>query len=226
MTSIQEHGRLGQTLRPVAYLAVTSVPLLPLPSCEIVGFRSSGTWRVSPSQETRGSSLSARPGSRCGTPTSAAGSGLLKKPLTCRRCHKAEVHRADSPEYAYVLRPEQSEDVIGGFDLWRIGPGAVELGYWIHVGFTGVAMPPRARGLKRGWLFPVWSGLRSTPTNPTPSALPSRVGWATGLTGWTKLGRLRLPHTPDGSRSGSWSAPAETGRTNRRCIAMRADLIA
>jgi RimJ/RimL family protein N-acetyltransferase len=36
-----------------------------------------------------------------------------------------------------LLRPRQSEDVIGGFDLWRISPGAVELGSWVHVDFTG-----------------------------------------------------------------------------------------
>jgi RimJ/RimL family protein N-acetyltransferase len=36
-----------------------------------------------------------------------------------------------------VLRPGQPEQVIGGFAWWRIGPGAVELGYWVHVDFTG-----------------------------------------------------------------------------------------
>jgi RimJ/RimL family protein N-acetyltransferase len=35
-----------------------------------------------------------------------------------------------------VLRPRQSEHVIGGFNLWRIGPSAVELGYWVHIDFT------------------------------------------------------------------------------------------
>ena len=54
-----------------------------------------------------------------------------------RRCREAEAHWADGSEYAYVLRPGQSEDVIGGFELWRISPGAVELGYWVHVDFTG-----------------------------------------------------------------------------------------
>jgi hypothetical protein len=46
-----------------------------------------------------------------------------------RRCREAEARWADASECAYVLRPGQSEDVIGGFDLWRISPGAVELGY-------------------------------------------------------------------------------------------------
>jgi hypothetical protein len=64
-----------------------------------------------------------------------------------RRCREAGAHWADGSEYAYVLRPRQSEDVIGGFDLWRISPGAVELGYWVHVDSPGAAMPPRARRL-------------------------------------------------------------------------------
>jgi RimJ/RimL family protein N-acetyltransferase len=54
-----------------------------------------------------------------------------------RRCREAEAHWAYGYEYSYVLRPGQSEQVIGGFDLWRIGPNAVELGYWVHVEFTG-----------------------------------------------------------------------------------------
>jgi hypothetical protein len=89
-------------------------------------------------------------------------------------------------------------------------PGAVELGYWEHVHSPGAAMAPRARVLRpKLWPFPTWPGLRSTPTRPTPSALPSRVrlGYR-GLTGWTKLGRLRLPHTPGERRSGSWNARA------------------
>src|SRR5215469_14988774 len=56
---------------------------------------------------------------------------------------------------------------------------------------------------------------------PTPSALPSRVGLATGLTGWTNF-RLRLRHTPGGSRSGSWNALGRTGMINRRRIAVQA----
>jgi RimJ/RimL family protein N-acetyltransferase len=42
-----------------------------------------------------------------------------------RRCREAEEHWTDGSAYRYVLRPGQSEQVIGGFALWRIGPGAV-----------------------------------------------------------------------------------------------------
>jgi len=54
-----------------------------------------------------------------------------------RRCREAETRWHDGRGYSYVLRPQQSGQVIGSFDLWRIGLGAVELGYWIHVDFTG-----------------------------------------------------------------------------------------
>ena len=36
-----------------------------------------------------------------------------------RRCREAETHWEDGSEYRYVLRPGQSGQVIGGFDLWR-----------------------------------------------------------------------------------------------------------
>jgi RimJ/RimL family protein N-acetyltransferase len=53
-----------------------------------------------------------------------------------KRCREAEARWEDGSAYRYLLRREPSEQVIGGFDLWRIGPGAVELGYWVHVDFT------------------------------------------------------------------------------------------
>ena len=52
------------------------------------------------------------------------------------------------------------------------------------------------------------NGIDAVPASGS-AAMPSRVGWATGLTGWTNF-RLRLPHTPGGCRSGSWNAPGQT----------------
>lgn len=41
-------------------------------------------------------------------------------------------------DYEYVLRPEPAGQVIGCFGLHRrVGPGAIEIGYWVHVDFTG-----------------------------------------------------------------------------------------
>jgi RimJ/RimL family protein N-acetyltransferase len=121
-----------------------------------------------------------------------------------RRCRGAEAHWADGCEYLYVLRPQQSAEVIGGFDLWRIGPRAVEIGYWVHPAFTGRGYATAcARALTQ-------AGLALSDVN--------RVGWATGLTGSTNF-RLRPPHTPAVSRSGLWNAPGRTDRINRRCMA-------
>jgi RimJ/RimL family protein N-acetyltransferase len=54
------------------------------------------------------------------------------------RCREVEAHWEDGSEYVYLLRPEQSEQVIGCFGLHRrIGPGAIEIGYWVHADFTG-----------------------------------------------------------------------------------------
>jgi RimJ/RimL family protein N-acetyltransferase len=54
------------------------------------------------------------------------------------RCRELEARWEDGSEYAYVLHPEQSEQVIGCFGLHRrIGPGVVEIGYWVHTDFTG-----------------------------------------------------------------------------------------
>jgi RimJ/RimL family protein N-acetyltransferase len=98
-----------------------------------------------------------------------------------RRCRKAEAHWADGCEYAYVLRSGPSEQVIGGFDLWRIGPGAVELGYWVHVDFTGRGYATAcARVLTQAGL--ALSGvaqveIHTDAANAASAAIPRRLGY-------------------------------------------------
>jgi len=54
------------------------------------------------------------------------------------RCREAEHSWDDDAEYIYVLRAEPAGPVIGSFGLHRrIGPGALEIGYWMHADFTG-----------------------------------------------------------------------------------------
>ena len=99
------------------------------------------------------------------------------------RCREAEAHWADGSEYAYVLRPRpgQSEDVIGGFDLWRIGPGAVELGYWVHVDFTGRGYATAcARALTQaGLALPDVARveIHADEANVFSAAIPRRLGY-------------------------------------------------
>lgn len=98
-----------------------------------------------------------------------------------RRCREAEAHWADGCEYSYVLRPGQSEQVIGGFDLWRIGPGVVELGYWVHVDFTGRGHATAcARTLTQaGLALPgvTQVEIHTDEANAVSAAIPRRLGY-------------------------------------------------
>jgi RimJ/RimL family protein N-acetyltransferase len=54
------------------------------------------------------------------------------------RCRDCEDRWADGSEYIYVLRRHPGGPVIGTFGLHRrVGPGAIEIGYWVHVSYTG-----------------------------------------------------------------------------------------
>jgi len=98
-----------------------------------------------------------------------------------RRCREAETHWDSGCAYRYVLRPGQAEQVIGGFDLWRIGPGAVELGYWVHVDFTGRGYATAcARALTQAGL--ALSGVarvevHTDEANAISAAIPRRLGY-------------------------------------------------
>ena len=98
-----------------------------------------------------------------------------------RYCREAEARWEDGSEYRYVLRPGQSEQVIGGFDLWRIGPGTVELGYWMHVDFTGRGYATAcARALTQAGL--ALSGvarveIHTDEANAISAAIPRRLGY-------------------------------------------------
>lgn len=99
----------------------------------------------------------------------------------CRRCREAEERWADGSAYRYVLRPGQSEQVIGGFDLWRIGPGAAEIGYWVHAAFTGRGYGTAcARALTQAGL--ALSGvirveIHTDEANTISAAIPRRLGY-------------------------------------------------
>jgi RimJ/RimL family protein N-acetyltransferase len=98
-----------------------------------------------------------------------------------KRCREAEAHWADGSEYPYLLRRGQSEQVIGGFDLWRIGPGAVELGYWVHVDFlrrgyaTACARALTQAGLALSDVARV--EIRTDEANAISAAIPRRLGY-------------------------------------------------
>ena len=54
------------------------------------------------------------------------------------RCREAEDLWERGSAYIYALRQSHEGSVIGTFGLHRrVGPGAIEVGYWVHVDFAG-----------------------------------------------------------------------------------------
>ena len=54
------------------------------------------------------------------------------------RCREVEERWAHGSDYVYALRQTRGGPVIGTFGLHRrVGPNAIELGYWVHVDFLG-----------------------------------------------------------------------------------------
>ncbi len=74
--------------------------------------------------------------------------------------------------------------MIGGFDLWRIGPGAVELGYWVHVDFTGRGYATEsARALTQAGLAlsdVVRVEIHTDESNAISAGIPRRLGYRLG----------------------------------------------
>ena len=116
-----------------------------------------------------------------------------------------------------MLRREQSEQVIGCFGLHRrIGPGAVKIGYWVHVDFTGLGYATAcARALTQVGL--ALSGvvrveIHADEANVISAAIPRRLGY--------RLDRVdeRPPRAPaESGRLQIWvmERPGLDERTNR-----------
>jgi ribosomal-protein-serine acetyltransferase len=63
------------------------------------------------------------------------------------RCGEAEQKWSQGSDYSYVLRPRTDVVVIGSFGLHRrVGPGALEIGYWLHTDWTGHGHATAAAG--------------------------------------------------------------------------------
>jgi RimJ/RimL family protein N-acetyltransferase len=98
------------------------------------------------------------------------------------RCRVLEAHWADGSEYVYVLRPERSEQVIGCFGLHRrIGPGALEIGYWMHADFTGRGYATACAGAltQAGLALPdvARAEIHTDEANTFSAAVPRRLGY-------------------------------------------------
>jgi RimJ/RimL family protein N-acetyltransferase len=54
------------------------------------------------------------------------------------RCKAMQDAWASGSDYSYVLLTDETGPVIGSFGLHRrVGPGGIELGYWMHVNYVG-----------------------------------------------------------------------------------------
>ncbi len=117
-----------------------------------------------------------------------------------KRCREAEEGWDNGSDYIYVLRPEPSGQVIGCFGLHRrIGPGAIEIGYWVHADFAGrgyataCAQALTQAGLDLSHVARV--EVHTDEANTISAAIPRRLGY--------RLDRIE-ERPPD--------APGESGR--------------
>lgn len=117
-----------------------------------------------------------------------------------KRCREAEQGWDNGSDYVYVLRHGPSGQVIGCFGLHRrIGPGGIEIGYWVHADFAGRGYATAcAKALTQaGLALPGVARveIHTDEANTISAAIPRRLGY--------RLDRIDdLP--PD--------APAESGR--------------
>jgi RimJ/RimL family protein N-acetyltransferase len=116
------------------------------------------------------------------------------------RCRDVEKSWDEGTEYVYGLRPEPSGPVIGCFGLHRrIGPGAIEIGYWVHVDFAGRGYASACAGVLTHAALDLPDiaqvEIHTDEANTISAAIPRRLGY-----------RLdRIDERPP-------SAPAESGR--------------
>jgi RimJ/RimL family protein N-acetyltransferase len=106
----------------------------------------------------------------------------------------------DGTEYIYVLRADPGGPVVGTFGLHRrIGPGAIEIGYWLHVDALGRGYATAAvRALTTVALNlddVDRVEIHTDKANVTSAAIPRRLGY--------RLDRIDLRDP---------QAPAESGR--------------
>jgi RimJ/RimL family protein N-acetyltransferase len=117
------------------------------------------------------------------------------------RCRAAQELWTSGSDYQYVLLSDDAGPVIGSFGLHRrIGPGGIELGYWMHVDYAGQGYATEAAQALTGASLALDDVTRveihTDQANLKSAAIPQRLGF--------RLDRVS-EREPE--------APAETGRT-------------
>jgi ribosomal-protein-serine acetyltransferase len=114
---------------------------------------------------------------------------------------RSEAEWASGEEYNYAITVDGQ--AVGGCGLMRrIGPGGMEIGYWIHPGWTGRGLVTRAAAalVEAAFLLPGVTRveIHHDEANKASAAVPQRLGFAVVFRG------------PDAARG---AAPAESGVT-------------
>jgi RimJ/RimL family protein N-acetyltransferase len=115
-------------------------------------------------------------------------------------CRESKTQWDEGSDYIWLLRPHGFDAVAGSFGLHRrVGPGAIEVGYWVHSGYvrrgyaTAGAHALTAAALQLADVERVL--IRTDEKNLASAAIPRRLGY-------------RLDHVEDKAPE----APAESGR--------------
>jgi len=85
-------------------------------------------------------------------------------------------------EYIYLLRQAGGGPVLGSFGLHRrLEPNAIEIGYWLHAGYTGRGYATAAAGaLTQAGLALAgidWVEIHTDVANTASAAIPRRLGY-------------------------------------------------
>jgi RimJ/RimL family protein N-acetyltransferase len=94
----------------------------------------------------------------------------------------ADASWADGSDYQFAILPADEARVIGGCGLMRrIGPGAIEIGYWVHVDHTRRGHATAAAGAltDAAWALPDVERveIHCDEANVASAAVPARLGY-------------------------------------------------
>lgn len=128
---------------------------------------------------------------------------MSRQPLreqTRHWCHDCERRWDDGSDFAYLLHAPGDHNVFGSMALHdRVGPGGIEIGYWIHVAHLGRGYATTAAGVltEAALALPGIKRveIRCDVANQRSAAVPARLGY-------------RLDRIVDTEAA----APGETGR--------------
>jgi RimJ/RimL family protein N-acetyltransferase len=103
-------------------------------------------------------------------------------PVQRDRLVMADASWADGTDYEFAILPIDERGIIGGCGLMRrVGPGAIEIGYWVHVDHTrrGHAIAAARALTDAAWALPDVERveIHCDEANRASAAVPARLGY-------------------------------------------------